>query len=148
MRASNCELTERLARGGQRTSECQEGRSDVSSDLLKRTKQFGLDALRLCASLPRSQEYQVIGRQLMRSATSVGANYRAARRARSRAEFVSKLAIVEEEADESLFWIELLEELKPGKDPEVQRLKNEANQLVAIVVTSKKAARGSYGLAK
>ena len=77
----------------------------------------------------------------MRSATSVGANYRAACRARSRADFVAKLALVEEEADESLYWLELLKELNVPAGEDVVRLMSEAGELVSIVVASKKTAR-------
>ena len=77
----------------------------------------------------------------MRSATSVGANYRAACRARSRADFVAKLALVEEEADESLYWLELLKELNVPASEKIVRLMSEAGELVSIVVASKKTAR-------
>jgi len=77
-------------------------------DLKKRTKAFALRVIALVESLPRSRTANVIGNQLLRSGTSVGANYRSACRGRSPAEFVSKMGIVEEEADESLFWMELL----------------------------------------
>src|SRR5438270_13990311 len=81
----------------------------INSDVLKdRTKRFALLVIRLCQTFPRSQASTVITRQLLRSATSVGANYRAVCRARSSADFVSKLGIVLEEADETLFWLELL----------------------------------------
>jgi four helix bundle protein len=110
-------------------------------DLQSRTKTFALDVIRLCARLPQKQEFWIIGKQLMRSATSVGANHRSACRARSKADFIAKLSIVEEEADESIYWLELSEELGMGQDKELQRLKDEANQLVAIVVASKKTAR-------
>jgi len=77
----------------------------------------------------------------MRSATSVGANYPSTCRAKSKADFIAKLSIVEEEADESIYWLELLEELEMRQDKELQRLRDEANQLVAIIVASKKTAR-------
>ncbi len=77
-------------------------------DLKKRTKAFALRVIALVESLPRSRTANVIGNQLLRSGTSVGANYRSACRGRSTAEFISKMGIVEEEADESLFWMELL----------------------------------------
>lgn len=84
---------------------------NCNADLLKdRTKQFALQVIRLCRTLPRSPESTIIARQLLRSSTSVGANYCAVCRARSTADFVSKLGIVLEEADETLFWIELLVE--------------------------------------
>ncbi len=77
-------------------------------ELRKRTKEFALRVLKLFRALPRSPEAQILGKQLLRSATSVAANYRAVGRARSRAEFASKMGIVVEEADESVFWIEML----------------------------------------
>lgn len=113
------------------------------NDLKERTKQFALDIIRLCSALPRKQEFLVISKQLMRCATSVGANYRSAQRAKFRADFIAKLAIVEEEADECLYWLELLEALEAASEAELQRLRDEADQLVAIVVASKKTARGN-----
>ncbi|MBN2538384.1 four helix bundle protein [candidate division WOR-3 bacterium] len=113
----------------------------MKTDLPQRTRRFALDVIRYCAGLPREQAFQVIGRQLVRSATSVGANYRAACRARSRADFVNKLGIVEEEADETSYWLELLAELQPGRSKELGRLCDEAGQLTAIVVASRKTAR-------
>ncbi len=109
--------------------------------LADRTKLFALDAVRFCVSLPQIPETSVIGRQLIRSATPVGANYRAVCRAKSRADFIAKLSIVEEEADECVYWLELLEELVPQHQAALSRLKGEANELVSIVVSSKKTAR-------
>ena len=83
-----------------------------NGDLKGRTRQFALNIINLVQALPSSQTTAVIGKQLLRSATSVGANYRAACRSRSRADFVSKITIVEEEADESAYWLELLSELE------------------------------------
>ena len=79
-------------------------------ELRRRTKKFALRIIRLFKSLPRSSEAQILGKQLLRSGTSVGANYRAAGRARSRAEFSAKIGIVVEEADETVFWLECLVE--------------------------------------
>jgi len=79
-------------------------------EMKQRTKQFALRVIKLVAALPKSREADVIGRQLLRSATSVGANYRSACRARSKADFISKIGIVEEESDESLYWLELIME--------------------------------------
>ena len=110
--------------------------------LQDRTKRFALDVIRLCESLPRRQTSRVITHQLIRSATSVAANYRAACRGQSRATFIAKLAIVEEEADESLFWLEMLGDLELGHRGTLRALKEEADQLVAIVVASKKTSRG------
>src|ERR1700690_2787194 len=78
--------------------------------LKARTKDFALRILRLYRSLPRTDEARILGKQLLRSSTSIGANYRAACRGRSRAEFIAKLGIVLEEADETVFWLELLQE--------------------------------------
>jgi four helix bundle protein len=110
-------------------------------DLRERTFNFARDVLHLCTQLQSGAEIGTIKRQLVRSATSVGANYRAARRARSRRDFVAKLSIVEEEADECLYWLKLLE-LTRSIPLEVTRpLKDEANEILSIVVTSKKTAR-------
>jgi four helix bundle protein len=92
--------------------------------------------------LPRSPEAQVIGRQLLRSGTSIGANYRAAGRARSHAEFVSKIAIVLEEADETVFWLECLIESEIVKPELLQELLAEATELVAIFAASYRTSRG------
>ena len=112
-------------------------------DLRERTQQFALDVIRLVDCLPRSRAGEALGKQLLRSGTSVAANYRAARRARSRKEVIAKLGIVEEEADESEFWLEML--LKAGVgDPEVSSaLAAEAHQLVAIIIASIRTARGA-----
>ena len=77
-------------------------------DLRKRTKKFALDTIKFVESLPKGKTAEIIGRQLLRSGTSVGANYRAACRARSSADFIAKMGIVEEELDESIYWMELL----------------------------------------
>jgi four helix bundle protein len=92
-------------------------------------------------ALPKSEAARMIGRQLLRSGTSVGANYRAARRSRSRAEFVSKLGIVEEECDESIYWIEMLTATAVVSNKRVELLLKEAHELLAIIVTSIKTAR-------
>ena len=110
-------------------------------ELQGRTKQFALRVIRLVNALPGTQPGRVIGNQLLRSATSVAANYRAACRARSRADFVYKLGIVEEEADESLFWLELLVEADLMPAARVQDLIQEANELTAIFVASRKTAK-------
>ena len=110
-------------------------------DLKARTKQFALDTIRFCRTLPRGDEFQILGRQLIRSATSTAANYRAAQRAKSRADFISNLGDAEEEADESLLWLECLAELATRDHPELKRLQQEADELVAILTASRKAAR-------
>ena len=105
-------------------------------ELKQRTKAFGLSVIKLVDQLPRTRSANVIGNQLVRSATSVGANYRAACRARSKAEFAAKLGIVEEEADESAYWIEILIEAGMAPQNRVTEMLREANELVAIVVAS------------
>jgi four helix bundle protein len=110
-------------------------------DLRERTKRFALPVIRLVASLDRRVASQVIGRQLLRCATSVGANYRAACRARSRAEFIAKLGIVEEEADETLYWMELLVEAKLVDHTRIEHLMDEGNEILSIIVASIRTAR-------
>ena len=110
-------------------------------ELKSRTRRFALDVIRFVRALPRETAYDVIGRQLLRSATSVGANYRAACRARSRADFIAKLAIVEEECDESLYWLGLLAESGPAESGPIREFSSEAAQILAIMVASIKTAR-------
>src|SRR5947209_8423700 len=109
-------------------------------ELQARTKAFALRAIKLVDALPRSLATQVIGRQLLRSATSVGANYRAACRAQSRPEFAAKLSIVVEEADESLYSLELIQESKLIKSELLRGIK-EPNELVAIMLALRKTRR-------
>jgi len=110
-------------------------------ELRRRTKQFALRIIRLSRSLPENREGDVFGRQLLRAGTSVAANYRAAGRSRSKADFVSKISVVVEEADETVFWLELLQEsgLIPGE--RLGPLLDEANQLVAIFSASRRTAK-------
>ena len=109
-------------------------------ELKQRTKQFALKVIKFVGLLPRSMEGQVIGKQLIRSATSVGANYRAACRSRSKAEFIAKLGIVEEEADETAYWLELIIEGGLLELKNVERILREANEIVAIMAASRKSA--------
>ena len=119
-----------------------------ADELKKRTKKFALSVIRAVEALPNGRASNVIGNQLLRSATSVAANYRAACRAKSAADCVSKMGTVEEEADEAMFWMELLQEsgLVNGKD--IEELMDEADQLVAIAVASIKTARSNKPRAK
>jgi four helix bundle protein len=110
-------------------------------DLKARTRTFALRVLRLVESLPRGRTADVIGKQLIRSATSAGSNYRAACRARSPAEFVAKMGIVEEEADESLYWMELLVQSELVDEHGLADLMKETNELVSITVASIRTAR-------
>ena len=113
----------------------------TSEQLKQRTKAFAVRVARLVDALPRSLAAQVIGRQLLRSATSVGANYRAACRSQSRPEFAAKLSIVVEEADESLYWLELVQETELVKAQLLTEIIKEANELVAIMLASRKTAK-------
>jgi len=106
-------------------------------EMKSRTKQFGLRTIRLIGALPNSIAGRKIGEQLLKSATSVGANYRAACHARSKADFVSKLGIVEEEADESAFWLEMIIEAGLMSKNRVQSLFVEAEELTRIMVASR-----------
>jgi four helix bundle protein len=115
----------------------------TKDDLKRRTRHFALSVIRLTDALPRTRTTEVVARQLLRSGTSVGANYRAACRARSVADFVSKMGIVEEEADESIYWMELLVDSGCVPADGVQALLQEANELLAITVSSIKTARAA-----
>jgi four helix bundle protein len=110
-------------------------------DLKQRTKEFALRVIRLVEALPKGRTADILGKELLRSGTSVGANYRAACRARSNADFISKMGIAEEEADEWLYWMELLIEAEIVKSVELESLMKEANELLAITVSSIKTAR-------
>jgi four helix bundle protein len=112
-------------------------------DLQTRTKKFSLRIIRLCQALPNGFVSRRIGDQLVRSGMSVGANYRAACRARSSAEFIAKMGIVEVEADETIYWMELLIESEIMKGPDLQPLMKEANEIVAMIVASIRTARGN-----
>jgi four helix bundle protein len=107
----------------------------------KRTKNLAIRTMALVDALPRKRSAEVIGKQLLRSGTSVGANYRAACRGRSTADILSRVAIVEEEADESMYWIELLVEAQLIAAARVQSLLNEFNEIVAMTVASIKTLR-------
>ncbi len=107
----------------------------------RRTKGLGLQAIRLVRALPRTRAADVIGRQLLRSATSVGANYRASCRAKSVRDMIAKLGIVEEEADESVYWMELLVESGIVPKREVDELIIEASEILAMVVASIKTLK-------
>jgi len=109
-------------------------------DLKKRTKQFALKILKLIAIIPSTIEGRVIANQLTKSGTSVGANYRAACKARSRAEFIAKIGVVEEEADECIYWLELVIEASLLKKELVEPLLKEAGEIVAIMASSRKSA--------
>ena len=114
-------------------------------NLKQRTKRFGLEVIRLAEMLPRDPTSRILAGQLVRAGTSVGANYRAACRAKSKADFVSKLGTVEEESDESAFWLEMLVDAGKVAPAAAARLIRGAGELTAIVVSSINTARKSSG---
>ncbi|HVU18778.1 MAG TPA: four helix bundle protein [Candidatus Didemnitutus sp.] len=107
----------------------------------ERTKRYGVRIVKLASSLPRMEPGWILGRQLLRSGTSVGANYRAACRAKSRADFINKLKIAEEECDESLYWMELLLDADFISENRLSALRTEGSELLAILVASIRSAR-------
>jgi four helix bundle protein len=113
--------------------------------MLNRTKKFAIDCWILCSKLPKTREYNAYVNQLIRCSSSVGANYRAAQRAKSAPDFINKLKIVEEEADESHFFLELIQDItmieQIGLNSEIELLLKEANEITAIIVSSLKTAR-------
>lgn len=115
--------------------------AEFAETLKKRTKSFGLRVIRLYRALPRTGVAGVIGHQLLRSGTSVGANYRAVCRSRSGPDFIAKLGVVIEEADESSYWLELLQEADIVAPVRIDPLQAEANELTAIFVAARDTAR-------
>src|SRR6266403_2771379 len=113
----------------------------TTQELKKRTFEFGIRVVSAVEALPRSETSRALGRQLLRAGTSVGANYRAAARARSRADFIAKMGIVEEECDETLYWLEMLIELRLINADRSKELRTEGNEILAIVVASIRMAR-------
>ena len=113
--------------------------------MLNRTKKFAIDCWILCSKLPKTREYNAYVNQLIRCSSSVGANYRAAQRSKSAPDFINKLKIVEEEADESHFFLELIQDItmieQIGLSSEIEFLLKEANEITAIIVSSFKTAR-------
>jgi four helix bundle protein len=114
-------------------------------NLKERTKQFALDVIKLVESLPPGQTCKILGNQLLRAGTSVGANYRAACRSKSTADFISKMGTVEEESDESGYWMELLADSGKVKVSDMSALLKESGELTAIAVSSINTARKSGG---
>lgn len=112
-----------------------------NENLKQRTRKFALDVIRLVEKLPRDMASEVLGKQLLRSGTSVAANYRSATRAKSSADFVNKMSIVEEEADESVLWLDLLEASNRLKPDVAQPMMKEGGELTAIAIASIRTAR-------
>lgn len=112
-------------------------------ELQNRTKQFAVRVINLSREFPVNMESKIILNQIVRSSTSVAANYRASCRAKSAKDFISKMTTVEEECDETLFWLEMIEEVSmvPGLEKDIQWLKKEASELLSIVIASVKTTR-------
>jgi four helix bundle protein len=113
----------------------------MERDLKKRTQKFAIDCWFLCSKMPKSREFNAFVNQLIRSSSSVGANFRASQRAKSTKDFINKLKIVEEEVDESMFWLEMFIEVSQDNQTEIKKLHQEANELLAITVASINTAR-------
>jgi len=109
--------------------------------LKERTKQFAIDVIKASQTMSRNWIFEILGRQLVRAATSVGANYRSACRARSKADFISKIGIVEEESDEVQYWLEILRALGALTEQAVSPLHQEARELTAIFTASRRTAK-------
>ena len=115
----------------------------TKQELLQRTKAYALRVINVVRALPKDDVAAVLGRQLLRSGTSVGANYRAACRAKSTADFLNKLKIVEEECDESLYWMELLVDSESLPRPRLEALMSEGNEILSIIVSAIKSTRAA-----
>jgi four helix bundle protein len=114
----------------------------MTAEIMKdRTKKFAKQIILLCRKLPKNREGNLMGNQIFRSGTSVASNYRAACRGRSKAEFIAKMGIVEEEADETIFWLEVIEEVEILKNEPISSLMQECNEILSIVVSSINTAR-------
>ncbi len=113
----------------------------MKEEIKLRTKKIGLHIIMLIDGLPSKASSWVIAKEIVRSATSIGANYRAACRAKSDADFINKLKIVEEETDETIYWLELIAEIKMLPKESIQVVKQETNEILSIVVASIKTVR-------
>lgn len=122
-------------------SEMSKGERMETRDLKQRTQEFALRVIRMVRVLPKSQEARVIRNQLLRSATSVGANYRSAQRGKSKADFIAKLAVAEEEADETCYWLELIIAAELVSKDRMEPLLAEAKELTAILTAAGKTAK-------
>ena len=118
---------------------------DEQNPLRIRTKAFALEAIRLFVRLPKTEESKILGRQMVRAATSVGAHYREACRARSRAEFISKLEVGNQELDETSYWLELIRDAPVSQDSAIKSLLAEASELMAMQTSSIKTTKRARG---
>lgn len=114
---------------------------DKHHELRDRTKSFALRVIRMSDALPRTRAGNVIANQILRSATGMAANYRAAGRSRSKPEFIAKIGVLIEEADETVFWLEMLRDSGIIKPVKLDRMLDEANQLLAIFTASRRTAK-------
>jgi four helix bundle protein len=117
-------------------------------ELKRRTKRFAIDVIRFIEKLPNSRALNALSNQLIRSSSSVGANYQSACGGKSTADFINKIVIVEEEADESLYWLELMEESNLVKSEDLITLKKEADELTAIFTAIGKTAKANQQINK
>lgn len=113
----------------------------LATQLKDRTKRFAIRIVMMCRALPKTDEARIVGKQLLRSATSIAANYRSVCRARSRAEFIAKIGVVVEEADETVFWLELLGDTRIVQNTSSRQILREANELLAIFAASQRTAK-------
>lgn len=113
----------------------------MKNELISRTKKFALDCWDFCSKIPKSREFNAYVNQLLKSSSSIGANYRASQRVKSTADFINKLKIVEEETDESVYWLELFLEIVPEHKAEIEKLIKEGKELLAIFVASINTAK-------
>ena len=113
----------------------------MKNDLKERTKNFAIDCWEFCSRVPKSREYNAFVNQLIRSSSSVGANYRASQRAKSTADFINKLKIVEEEIDESMYWLEIFKRVLTENYDDIEPLHNEGNENLSIIVASINTAK-------
>lgn len=114
----------------------------MKEEIQKRTKNIGIQIIKLVDNLPNKSSSWILGKQLLRSGSSIGANYRAACRAKSEADFINKLKIVEEEADETIYWLELFDEINEVENKDIACIKKEVTEILSIVVSSIKTMRG------
>lgn len=113
----------------------------TKQELQNRTRQFNIDVIKLCSDMPRTPAGFELAKQVIRSSGSVGANYRASSRAKSTADFINKIIIVLEEADESFYWLDIIDAVELIKNEELKRLIKEANELTAIFASANKTIR-------
>jgi four helix bundle protein len=113
----------------------------MKTELEERTKKFAVQVVKTVAAFPKSSEGQIIGRQLLRAGTSIGANYREANRAESRNDFIHKVGVAEKEAAETIYWLKICRDTKLGTENRISELLNEAGQLLAILITIGRKAK-------